>query len=239
MGAYEDKYCYPGTNVLRNSKNIRDPRELERVDTMVSVQVLASGEHKPINPTLRGLQDAHRGMFKELYPETAGEIRTVNMGRTAEDGRVIPFMNGDRVRPALEDLMKTVATETRRIGGRADMDQFTDRAANYLAQLNRIHPFVDGNGRVQQLFLQGVGNRFGYKVSLADVHRANWSEASIDSFRQKEGGDHFKMRLLIEDASSRMRTGQLDRGDRLAELRSRYQEAGQPSGQKPTGGQRQ
>lgn len=79
----DDPYVYPGTDVLRNTRDIRDGTELQRVEAdLVSVRGLRLASRSiPGNYDLAHLQDFHRYLFEDLY-EWAGELRTVVLART-------------------------------------------------------------------------------------------------------------------------------------------------------------
>jgi cell filamentation protein len=73
-------------------------------------------------------------------------------------------------------------------------DQFADRAALHISELNAIHPFRDGNGRVQRAFLELLGRAAGHEIDVARIDPVAWNEASIESFH---AGDHSRMREVI------------------------------------------
>lgn len=65
----DDPYCYPGTIVLRNKLDARDPGALEKVERMLAqerhrhlVAQIDGGKSK-IALTPKGYQDLHRQIF--------------------------------------------------------------------------------------------------------------------------------------------------------------------------------
>lgn len=71
-----DPYCYPGTDVLRNLAEIRDPKALERFEadaTAANIIELRRNLIKGPFDTDR-LQETHRRIFGNVYP-WAGEFR--------------------------------------------------------------------------------------------------------------------------------------------------------------------
>jgi fido (protein-threonine AMPylation protein) len=76
-------------------------------------------------------------------------------------------------------------------------EQFADRAAEHLSELNAIHPFREGNGRAQRLFLEVIGQNAGHPVDLQNINPSAWNEASIIGFHR---GDHEPMRQVITGA---------------------------------------
>ncbi len=61
-------------------------------------------------------------------------------------------------------------------------DQFAERPAFYLGELNTIHPFRDGNGRTQREFIRTLGLRAGHKVRWAPISKFEMVNASKLSF---------------------------------------------------------
>jgi cell filamentation protein len=62
--AFGDPYCYPGTNVLVNSMNLRDPAELEAFEEEM-VRTRADEPLPPGRLTARHFRAVHRHLFQE------------------------------------------------------------------------------------------------------------------------------------------------------------------------------
>ena len=61
--------------------------------------------------------------------------------------------------------------------------EFAKRAAHFLAELNAIHPFREGNGRTQREFVQLLARRSGYLLRWKLANKEELLQASIESFR--------------------------------------------------------
>lgn len=66
-------------------------------------------------------------------------------------------------------------------------DDFAAEAAEYIGDLNRLHPFREGNGRTQlqtQLqYLKQLGAQAGHPIDLTRFEQKSWIQASIESGR--------------------------------------------------------
>ena len=56
------------------------------------------------------------------------------------------------------------------------------RLSFYLSEINVIHPFREGNGRVQRLFIQYLAENAGYQVDFSQVIGREMIEASAEAF---------------------------------------------------------
>lgn len=63
-------------------------------------------------------------------------------------------------------------------------ENIADRLAFYLSELNAIHPFREGNGRTQRMFIEILADRAGYEVDFSDVTADEMIEASYESFHR-------------------------------------------------------
>lgn len=63
-----------------------------------------------------------------------------------------------------------------------DKDTIAKRLAYYLGDLNTIHPFREGNGRVQRLFIEELASRAGYFVDFSGVSAEEMIKASDKTF---------------------------------------------------------
>jgi cell filamentation protein len=64
----------------------------------------------------------------------------------------------------------------------SDPLDFVTSVADFLAELNAIHPFREGNGRSQLAFLHLVAIRAGHTMHLANIKPATFLPAMITSF---------------------------------------------------------
>jgi cell filamentation protein len=64
--------------------------------------------------------------------------------------------------------------------------KFADAAAHFLAELNAIHPFREGNGRSQLSFLILLAERAGHPFDLAKMDPPGIMQAVIASFNGAE-----------------------------------------------------
>lgn len=81
--------------------------------------------------------------------------------------------------------------------GRTQAD-FAAGAAYFLAELNAIHPFREGNGRTQLTFLALLADRAGHPLDLDKLDPDATLEAMIESFN----GNLMPLTNLIEALAS-------------------------------------
>jgi len=74
-----------------------------------------------------------------------------------------------------------------------DADAFADKAARFLAELNAIHPFREGNGRTQLSFMTSLAEQAGHPFALERIDPKAMLEATITSF----GGSEKPLATLI------------------------------------------
>lgn len=63
-----------------------------------------------------------------------------------------------------------------------DAQTFTDRAAHFLAELNAIHAFREGNGRSQLSFFALLADHAGYPLKIEKLNPDEMLAAMIASF---------------------------------------------------------
>ena len=65
-----------------------------------------------------------------------------------------------------------------------------------LGDVNRVHPFREGNGRTQLQYLKQLATRAGHAIDLTRIDRTTW----LDSSRRSNAGDHAAMTRCIRRA---------------------------------------
>lgn len=171
--AFDDPYCYAGTSILKNKAKLRDAALLEAFELEMTAtrgeEPLPSGRFGPAH-----YRAVHRQLFQDIY-RWAGRYRTV---RTAKQGNM--FCYPEHIERSLEKLFESLQQPP--FTGGASFEDFTAAAAVFLADLNAIHPFREGNGRAQLAFLHLVAERAGHPLDMKKVRRATMMPAMVESF---------------------------------------------------------
>lgn len=182
-----DPYVYPGTDVLQNSYDIRDARQLEEIETGITMNAMRIPLGKvEISPA--GYCTIHRHVFQPIYP-WAGEYRTCQLGKPfwfEEPKNIAARMQEQFTRINAENNLKGLKRR-----------EFAERAAEHLCELNDIHPFREGNGRTNRLFAQALAAQAGHKLHIEQIDQKAWMEASIAGFHRS---DYEPMTRVIEQA---------------------------------------
>lgn len=175
MDERQSIYCYPGTDVLINKLNIRDPEKLAQFEAIVTKARLAQLEKEPVegNFDLDHLKNIHKFIFKDIYP-FAGEIRRENIAK--DFFRFAPYQF---IEPYAKELFQQLKKE-KLLKGTTIYD-FSERAAFYMAEINVLHPFREGNGRTQREFIRQLAKNAGYDLDWSKVDKAKILQASIRS----------------------------------------------------------
>ena len=73
------------------------------------------------------------------------------------------------------------------LAGDGSREEFIAAAATFLADLNAIHPFREGNGRTQLTFLFLLGERAGHRLDMALIRPEAMLAAMVESFHGRLG----------------------------------------------------
>ncbi|MCA0984777.1 Fic family protein [Halobacillus yeomjeoni] len=175
-GTGYSRYCYPGTNILINHYDIKDDRQLEAMETILTTQRLSELQEHPVRGdlNLKHLQRIHECIFRDLYP-FAGEIRTENI---TKDG--FSFAQARFIREAAAPLFEKLISED---WENMDRKRLAEKLAYYMAEINVLHPFREGNGRSLREFIRCIALEAGYTIEWAAVSKEEVFQASIDSVK--------------------------------------------------------
>ena len=205
-----DPYLYPGSAVLINKADIRDRDGLIEFERVMTWQ-RASEPLPPVDVSYDGFRALHRHLFQDVY-EWAGEPRIVDMSLAGT-----PFARAGFIEPAMERQFAQLQAE----GCLRDLsrEDFAARAAAHISEINAVHPFRDGNGRTQRLFLEALAEQAGHVFETERIERESWREASIAGY----GGEYGPMTNVIGQAlGERDRDQEKAPGSRRAAIREQY-----------------
>jgi cell filamentation protein len=176
---WDIRYCYENSNVLRNQLDIIDADALHTAEREIAAVRILEAERNPIRGKLdfKHLCAIHRYIFGDIY-EWAGNLRTVNIAKGN------PFCNSDVLDVYGAELFGRLKAENYLFG--TPSERVPERLAYYLSEINVLHPFREGNGRAQRLFIKYLALVAGYRVDFTDVTSAEMIEASVRAFDRDE-----------------------------------------------------
>jgi cell filamentation protein len=194
--AVADPYCYSGTAVLKNIPGLRDQVALDRFEAIATAK-------RAEEPLPGGKLDVahyraiHRHLFQDVY-RWAGRFRTVRIAK-ADAMFCYPENIPTQMRTLFADL------KAQRFLRSQGPNEFAAVAARFLATLNAIHSFRDGNGRTQLAFLSLMANRAGYPLALDRIDPDAFLVAMIASFHGDERRLTDQIKSLVGKPDTRKR----------------------------------
>jgi cell filamentation protein len=159
------------------------------------------------------LKAIHRHLFQKVY-EWAGHTRDERIALSDGEIATEPFLKkpdgqlfliGPAI-PAALDNLSTTLRETDYLRG-LPREQFAERAADLMAELNAVHPFREGNGRTQRVFMEQLAHAAGHDLDFTVVSKERMAQASIAA---NEQGDFSMMRRMFNEISDPARVAALE-----------------------------
>lgn len=170
---WDVEYCYQNSNVLINKLNITDSEDLSVAEREITSVKLAYAKQNIIkgNFDLKHLQKIHKFLFEDIY-FWAGKLRHVNISKGNQ------FCLAQNLERYAEDVFLKLKAEKYLVNS----ENVPERLAYYLSEINVLHPFREGNGRTQRLFIEYLALNAGYRVDFSDVTPEEMIIASAESF---------------------------------------------------------
>lgn len=183
----DDPYVWPGTKVLRNRLGIRDAARLDVEERRLVLVRIREGA-----PTgcfdLAHLRAIHRHLFQDIY-DWAGELRTVEISKGGSRFQFRRF-----IETGMADVHARLV-RARFLRG-LNPDAFAAAAGAIMGDVNYVHPFREGNGRTQLLYLEQLAEGADHAIDLTRMTRDRW----IPACRAAHGGDYGPMADAIRTA---------------------------------------
>lgn len=153
--------CYPGTTVLVNRFDLRTQEELDAVEAVLVTAKAMQWEEDPLCGTFdfEHYKRIHKHLFGELY-EWAGTVRTINISKKGT--RFCPVEEIPRVSEAIFTRLAKNAY----LRG-LPRDEFSAELTDLYQRTNELHPFREGNGRTQKVFLAQLAQNAGYRMDFS------------------------------------------------------------------------
>lgn len=167
-GIETDPYAMPN-GVLINKLGITSTDKLNEIEqdlSALAIKQLAQ-EAPPKRFDFAHLRSLHKRIFEQMYP-WAGELRKVDIGK----GETL-FLKHQDIESNAQKLFATLEKTDFKNLSVAD---FSQTVGEFFIALNHIHPFREGNGRTQRLFVS--------QLARANGKLLNWESVGDEAMRQ-------------------------------------------------------
>ncbi len=167
--------CYPNTTVLINKFDIRDGEKLNEVESVLTSARYAEWLNAPKAATFdfEHYKAIHQFLFSDLY-DWAGQIRTVNISKKGT-----MFTPVENIESQAELIFKLLKEHNYFKG--LSHDAFVEEIVDFYCVTNALHPFREGNGRTQRVFLTQLIRNAGYDINFANMDTDLLMIATIQS----------------------------------------------------------
>jgi cell filamentation protein len=176
---HDDTYCYPNSFVLKNKLGLKDAARLAEFEAEISTQ-RATEPHPKGRLDFKHYKRIHHHLFQDVY-DWAGQVRSV---RISKGGNA--FCYPEHIETEAAKLFAKLANEDHLRN--LDKAAFARKAAHFLAELNAIHPFREGNGRTQLSFLVILADQASHPLAMDRLEPKTLLKATIESFSGDEAG---------------------------------------------------
>lgn len=167
--------CYEGTTCLINKYNIKDESKLKELETMITLAKTSELEKETLKDSFNedDYRAIHKVIFEPLY-DWAGEYRTIDISKKgtffAEHNTIPELLRNCLKRMRDMDYFKGLS-----------FDEFVDEIVDIYCSTNYIHPFREGNGRTQRVFISQLIRYNGYDIQFSEIDTDYLMLATIKS----------------------------------------------------------
>jgi len=177
---WDSNYCYPKSFVLKNKLGITEAEKLSEAERRVTALNLLEIKDMPVRGKfdLKHLCSIHKAIFFDIFT-WAGKLRVVDIYKGNQ------FCLCQHLESYAADIFAELKADKFLQGKPAN--EMPERLTYYLSEINVLHPFRDGNGRAQRVFIEYLAQTAGFYVDFSTVSGKEMIEASALSFGHEYG----------------------------------------------------
>ena len=181
--------CYEGTSCLINKLDIRDEKQLDIMESHITLAKISILQQNPINGNFdfEHYKAIHKFIFEDLY-DWAGIPRTVDLSKKGTS--FVKAENIEEIATACFGRLKN-----QNYFKNLDMDDFIEEITDFYCVTNNLHPFREGNGRTQRVFLSQLALNAGYEM---DFSKIDTDELMVATIQAANGVDSYLKEALRE-----------------------------------------
>jgi len=153
--------------------------ELHRKEKLLTNTKMLLLQENPINGNLdyMHLKAIHNFLFSEVYSWAGKDRYDANI--TAKFGKDSTLFTPYEKLPSVSKMLFDALKDENYFKGQTKVE-FIESASIFMNGINILHPFREGNGRVQRIFMQYLANNAGYELNFEKISSEDMVQASIE-----------------------------------------------------------
>lgn len=181
---------YPNSTLFVNLLDISSSQELRDKEAgftaIRSIELLQNAGLTPQTFDFKHLKSIHHHLFQDLYT-WAGKPRSYDMRKSGDEFTPAKYL------PKYEAQVFSRSIAFSNSSQRPNIDKAATKLASCLGIINTYHPFPEGNGRAQRIFISQLANIFQYSINWDAAHP--WE--IVETSRQVHAGNYEPLKNLI------------------------------------------
>lgn len=169
---------------LVGAQNIDDLFKKEKLITDLKLTTLRQSPIKG-NYDYEHLKAIHKELFKDIYVWAGQDRYDIDYRGIFRKGNT-EFTHGERLPEIADNLFNALKDEN--YFKDLKKEDMIKSLASFLNGINILHPFREGNGRTQRLFIEELAKNGGYELNLSNVNQSIMIQASIQGVKGNTKG---------------------------------------------------
>lgn len=172
-----DIYSYDDVDVLINKFNIKNEEKLSVIERKLSslrTSIFNTIYRKKVKVfDFNFLKVIHEYLFQDIY-DFAGKIRIINIAKGSTMFCKPEFIESQGI-----EIFDKLKNEKYFVGTNKSL--FIKKMAEFMGDINMLHPFREGNGRAQRVLFELIANNAEYTLNIQDWEPNDQINADIDA----------------------------------------------------------
>lgn len=154
-------------------------KELHRKEKLLTNTKMLSLQENPIEGNLdyAHLKAIHKFLFAEVYTWAGQDRCDANI--TAKFGKDTTLFTPYEKLPKVSKILFDALRDEKYFKGQSKVE-FIESASIFMNGLNILHPFREGNGRVQRIYMKYLAKNAGYELNFEHISSEEMVYASIE-----------------------------------------------------------
>ena len=184
---------------LLGAKNITELQEREKlISEIKTIEIKLSPLDGEFDYT--HLKAIHRYIFEDIYSWAGLDRYEIDILGTFRKGNTL-FTSGENLPMVAKTLFDALKEENYFCD--LSKNEFIESLAIFMNGLNILHPFREGNGRVQRIFIEMLAQNAGFDLNLSVVSKDIMIQASIQGAKGNPKGFEVIIRRNIKEQYER------------------------------------